>query len=245
MPAADRHRDAWDALAARDPAWAVLGAARSDDVERIRQLGRDDLGHVLGRLDALGLPYGRDAALDVGCGIGRVTGALAERFARVVGVDVSQGMLAHAATTWGDPAPYELVLVDGRSLAPLADGTFDLVYSRLVLQHAPGARVALGLVEEIVRVLRPGGVAVFQLPSAMAAWARIQPRPRLYRALRRLGVRDAVLADRLGLHPIGMLAVPERRVRAALERAGGELVHVEDDVHEGPFRSRLYVARRP
>lgn len=245
MRAGDRHRDAWDALAARDPAWAVLGAARSDDVERIRQLGREDLGHVLGRLDALGLSYTRDAALDVGCGLGRVTGALAEQFTRAVGVDISPGMLEHATRTWGEPAPYDLALVDGRSLAPLPDGAFDLVYSRLVLQHAPGARVALGLVGEMVRVLRPGGLAVFQLPSAMAAWARIQPRPRLYRALRRLGVRDAVLVDRLRLHPIGMLAVPERRVRAAVERAGGALVHVEDDVHEGPFRSRLYVARRP
>jgi ubiquinone/menaquinone biosynthesis C-methylase UbiE len=46
-----------------------------------------------------------------------------------------------------------------------ADGSFDLVYSSLVLQHMPHS-VAAGYLREFVRVVRPGGAIVIVVPQA-------------------------------------------------------------------------------
>jgi SAM-dependent methyltransferase len=47
------------------------------------------------------------------------------------------------------------------------DGEFDVVYSRLVLQHIP-PRLLLRYIPELIRVTAPSGVLVFQLPSVIA-----------------------------------------------------------------------------
>ena len=52
----------------------------------------------------------------------------------------------------------------------------------------PAARAKERYVGELVRVLRPGGLLALQLPSAIPARHRIQPRPRAYALLRRAGV---------------------------------------------------------
>src|SRR5262249_53742407 len=51
---------------------------------------------------------------------------------------------------------------------PFRDGVFDLVISLIVLQHVPAA-LSVRYLLEFARVLRPGGVMAFQLPSEPAA----------------------------------------------------------------------------
>jgi len=76
-------------------------------------------------------------------------------------------------------------------------------------------------------VTRPGGLVVFQLPTAIAWAERRQLRRRLYRLLRALRLSERFIYERLHLHPIRMTFVPRERVESELERLGGRIVHAE------------------
>jgi ubiquinone/menaquinone biosynthesis C-methylase UbiE len=92
------------------------------------------------------------AALDIGCGAGASTLALARYAQRVTGVDPSPAMLAFAQ----DALPGAKFVVAGAESLPFESATFDLVTAAGSLNYA-NVRVALG---EISRVLRAGGYFV-------------------------------------------------------------------------------------
>jgi SAM-dependent methyltransferase len=103
------------------------------------------------RLCAELLPPGR--VLDLGCGTGHSFEELAPR--ETVGVDVSAEALQGQQR--------ETVVADMRSL-PFPDGSFASVLSVQSIEHVPDARPVL---REVVRVLEPGGVAVFVTPNRL------------------------------------------------------------------------------
>ena len=112
---------------------------------------------VAARLVACAAPAGRDV-LDLCCGQGTLTAALADAGARVTGLDFSPEMLAIA----GARAP-AVDLVEGDATAlPFADGSFERVINNFGMMHIPDQPAALA---EIRRVLRPGGRFL------MATWA--------------------------------------------------------------------------
>lgn len=116
-------------------------------------------------LSLLGLSPG-ERVLDVGCGSGVVTRAIARRVVpegRVIGVDSSPALLA-VAREYADAShlagQIEWRLADCRKL-PFTDASFDAVLAATVLAHVPGALDALA---EMVRVAKPGGrIGVFDL----------------------------------------------------------------------------------
>jgi ubiquinone/menaquinone biosynthesis C-methylase UbiE len=90
--------------------------------------------------------------LEVGCGTGRLAAALAERGARVWGVDPSEDMLAQARATAGKGVGFKL----GRAEAlPFKDGWFERAVLRLVVHLVDRPRA----LAELARVLAPGGRA--------------------------------------------------------------------------------------
>lgn len=105
------------------------------------------------------------ACLDLGCGAGRLLPALATRFARVTGVDVSPEMLSQARQSVGADARITLQLIDGRSLAGLPDAGFHFVLANAVFIHCD-AQVIGGLLSEVGRVLAPGGLFAATFNSA-------------------------------------------------------------------------------
>lgn len=106
----------------------------------------------------------------------------------------------------------------------LVGDQFDFVYSSLVLQHIPDRGGIRAAIAELVRVLKTGGLLVFQLPDWVAPVHRLQPRRRTYRALRALGLSPAFLYRRLRLSPIAMNYVPREDVLRLLEGLGGRLL---------------------
>src|SRR5207253_1465842 len=79
--------------------WAVLSEPEFSGGDAQARFFATGEGEVSGSLDVgreLGLPERFERALDFGCGLGRLTRALAERFESVVGVDISARMLAAA-----------------------------------------------------------------------------------------------------------------------------------------------------
>jgi ubiquinone/menaquinone biosynthesis C-methylase UbiE len=97
----------------------------------------------------------------------------------------------------------------------------------VVLQHVPERAAIESYLREFVRVLRPGGLAAFQMPAHIPRVFRLQWRRRLYRALRQRGAAPGFLYRRLRLVPIAMTHLPERRVAAVVEAAGGRVVQAD------------------
>jgi hypothetical protein len=91
----------------------------------------------------------------------------------------------------------------------------------------PTPQVALGYMDEFLRVTRPNGMIVFQLPYTRPWSVRLQAPRRLYTILRRLGLSEGFLHRRLLLHPIQLIAVPEAQVRAHLEARNAVVVASE------------------
>jgi ubiquinone/menaquinone biosynthesis C-methylase UbiE len=118
-------------------------------------------------LAAVGRPA---AALDVGCGSGRLTVALALRDAAMVGIDTNDARLAEArARAHEAGADIEWVHADMDEPLPFADASFDAVVNRLSLMLC---RDPLRFLREAARVLRrPGGEVV------SAVWADVAENP--------------------------------------------------------------------
>lgn len=125
-----------------------------------RQMGRWSQRLAELFLDFVG-PVGDERILDVGCGTGSLTLALARRSraSRICGVDVAPAYVEHARRRTSDPR-IELEVGDACALA-FPDASFDRVLSLLMLHFVPQAPAA---VAEMRRVGRPGAVA------AAAVW---------------------------------------------------------------------------
>lgn len=104
-----------------------------------------------------------EVVADIGCGVGRMTRALASRARHVYGIDVSSEMLALARRHNAHLANVEWLHGDGESLSVLEDAAVDGCFSHVVFQHIPDPRVTLAYVTDMGRVLRPAGWALFQV----------------------------------------------------------------------------------
>jgi len=94
--------------------------------------------------------------LDVGCGTGAVSEALAKAGAgRIVGVDPSPGYIAHVSASVGRQFPHASFEVGDAMALRFPDDRFDAAVCGLVLNFVPDAAAA---VREMRRVVRPGGV---------------------------------------------------------------------------------------
>jgi SAM-dependent methyltransferase len=100
--------------------------------------------------------------LDLGCGEGIVSRAVAARGAAVMGVDPSPQMVEHARRAEQEaPTGARFALDDGCVLATVATCSVDWVTAALSLNNVPDLGAALGAVH---RVLVPGGGLVFTVP---------------------------------------------------------------------------------
>jgi trans-aconitate methyltransferase len=228
----------WDDLALVDPFWAVLAAddKRGGGWEPTEffATGEADVEEMLATAAQLGRPTRHERALDFGCGVGRLTRALARRFDEAVGIDVSERMLEHARRLNADTPNVTFASSDEPPPEP-----FDLVVANLVLQHLPSKALARVYIGRLIKATRPDGLLVFQLPTKLPLARRLQPRRRLYKPL-----RTRVGAERLhaaGLHPVRLLALPEPNVRDTVDVAGATVAHTEDAAAAG---LRYYVHHR-
>jgi ubiquinone/menaquinone biosynthesis C-methylase UbiE len=239
----------WDDLARSDPLWAVLTAPdkrgkRWDPAEFFRT-GVDAVDGVLGEARARGLSIGRHRALDFGCGVGRLTQALARHFDEVWGVDIAPAMieLAKSYNRYGERCRY--VPNETGDLGGFADGHFDFILSLITLQHMP-PQTAKGYLREFVRVLARGGVLIFQAAAEPTALPKGSV-ARLGRAVGGLvpaGLCRAYRTLRDG-HCIDMHGIPREEVTKLLSENGASVLEaLEDTSAGGEWTSFHYFARK-
>ena len=106
-----------------------------------------------------------ETALDLGCANGRHAELLADHAERVVGADVSAGLLAEAQERAAERG-FDLDLVQcDAARNPLADASIDLAVYVATLHHLPSREARLGSLDELARVLSPDGIAL------VSAWS--------------------------------------------------------------------------
>lgn len=228
----------WDEGARRNAMWYVDTSLRFDDpdAERFLETGRTVVREALAGAPAD--PPGRQLAVEIGSGLGRICWALAESgFERVIGVDISPEMVARARDLIDDDR-VAFEVGDGASLAPVPDASADLVLSFTVFQHIPDPSVIEAYLSEAGRVLRPGGLLVFQWNNG--------PRPRWWAARRRvldLLQRTGLHRERFGRNASEFLGarVPLRRITDALDAGGLEVLRTSG---EGTLWAWMWARRR-
>ncbi len=213
----------WTTLGESDPLWAVcVDPGRRGgrwDVAEFMSTGRAEVAALMARLDQLGICPRRDAALDFGCGAGRLTGALRRHFGAVTGVDVAKPMLARAQELLAGQPGCRFVHNERADLALFPDNCFDLVYSGLVLQHMP-SDLAEAYLAEFLRVVRPGGAVVVLVPEAHRRTAR-----GVVYACAPAGLIGLIQRRVFGYPaPMRMTTLSARRVQQLAEPLGARLV---------------------
>lgn len=109
----------------------------------------------------------------------RILAWAAKRGARAYGVDISEPIVLEARIAFGSDA-FRCAVSDVRQL-PFADASFDAIYSMGTIEHFCGTECAL---EEICRVLKPGGRAIIGVPNRHDPFLR----PLLSAVLQALGL---------------------------------------------------------
>jgi SAM-dependent methyltransferase len=237
----------WNTLGRRDPFSAILipggRGAGAWDVDAFFATGRADAARFMADLSQRAPGAGRGRALDFGCGVGRITRALADHFDSVDGVDIAGSMIVRARELHAAEPRCRFQVIRAANLAAFSTATFDVVYSRLVLQHLRPA-VAGACVREFLRVLKPGGALMFQLPGIVS----IDPEqefcdapvtggfvkrhlPRTLVRLRRRFQYRVVL--RHSLARMEMFGMDRQTVEALIVAAGGRILDVRPDQSHG------------
>jgi SAM-dependent methyltransferase len=253
----------WEKFARTDPMWSVLTvpdkAGNKWSTEEFFATGREGVAAEIKGVRARYPALRGGHALDFGCGMGRLTQGLAPHFERVTGLDISEAMLelARGHNRFGDKVRY--LHNDRPDLSCFADGTFDFVYSVITLQHV-APEYSRRYIAEFLRVLAPGGVALFQIPAR----APIDPGPanktgsfslwpptvytRVRRRIRRGWRRAMRSLNRVtaGTPVMEMHPVPREEVLAILQANGGDVLNVyRYDAAGTEIESYGYLVRKP
>lgn len=174
----------WEIIGSRDPWFGVLSSNeyRADQVDEERRkafyaTGVGDIAYVLDRFDAdLGARPSEGAVLDIGCGVGRLSYALAKVMPAVTGYDVSESMLKIARAH----APSNLTLTSA-----LPAGPFSWINSLIVFQHIPPTE-GLQLLRSCLALASPGAFASIQITGWRDSGPPRKPLAHLRRRLRML-----------------------------------------------------------
>jgi SAM-dependent methyltransferase len=163
---AQKMRREWDERA-RENARHYVATARTEwNDEEYFESGRENVRREI-LTDMGNVCQGRDPktmkVLEIGCGSGRITRALAEVFGEVYAVDISGEMIRQARETLRDARNAHVFQNSGSDLAVLGDIQVDFAFSYIVFQHIPSREVIQSYVREVHRLLRPGGLFKFQV----------------------------------------------------------------------------------
>jgi SAM-dependent methyltransferase len=230
----------WTALGEDDPLWVVLtDPAKQGNrwkEEEFFATGQTEIAAMFERLRALDVVPGSGRALDFGCGVGRLTQALATRFDHVDGVDISASMLRHAETynRFSGRVTYHLNVQPDLRAFPTAQ--YDFICTMIALQHTPPG-FQRGYLADFLRLLKPGGCAYFQTIHARG-WRQLIPN----------WLADLVRKCRNhGKAFIPLYGLPASHVRRVFEQHGSRIMIFESTPYPGwesRYASDLFIVQK-
>ena len=156
----EQMRSEWNERAREDANYYVAFGRREQDDEEFFATGADVVRALEAELKRL---TRRKRALEIGCGPGRLLRPMSRHFEEIHGIDIADEMIERARVNLAHVPHAQVRHAEGSDLSAFADGHFDFVYSYAVFQHIPSGEVVFGYLDEVARVLAPGGVAHLQL----------------------------------------------------------------------------------
>jgi len=161
-----RMRDDWDQRARENARYYVATTNEQWSDEEFFASGESTVREEV-LTDLINICQGKDPTqmrvLEIGCGAGRVTRALAKIFGEVHAVDVSGEMVERAKKSLtGFPNAF-VYRNNGKDLDVVPAQPFDFAFSSIVFQHIPSREVIENYVKEVGRLLRPGALFKFQV----------------------------------------------------------------------------------
>ena len=165
-------RNSWEEKAQQNPLFAVQTTEDMQDalaqdfppdqVERLFDRGRRLYAERIGPLLAT-LPGPREEALVVeyGCGVGRILRAIVDAGYRCAGIDISPTMLAHCRDLV--PEVEGTYALDDAGRSAMSDGQASMVFTYAVVQHISTLTAYVWALDEMCRVLKPGGLLAIHL----------------------------------------------------------------------------------
>jgi SAM-dependent methyltransferase len=228
---------AWSHLGTVAPHFSVLTSDRyrpaniAQSIETFWRSGDAEAEQFLRTLARYGLAApASGTCVEFGCGVGRVTMGLARHFAHVDAYDISAAHLELARGRAREVVADNITFHECSANLLGALAPCDAFYSRLVFQHNPPP-VIVRLICNALRALRPGGIAVFQIPAHITGYS--------FELRKWLQTEHA-----LDMH---MHCIPQRDVFESIASMGCELLEVREDNSAGaPDRivSNVFVVRR-
>lgn len=151
--------------------WSDEEYFRSGEINVEREV-LTDMGNICQGMDPKQM-----RVLEIGCGTGRITRALAKVFGEVYAVDISGEMVRQAQNALRDFPHAHVFQNNGRDLDVVRDGlagqTIDFAFSYIVFQHIPSREVIENYVREVFALLRPGALFKFQVQGHPEAASRL------------------------------------------------------------------------
>jgi SAM-dependent methyltransferase len=218
-------QDTWENLGETEPHFSVFTsglfkpAKIKDNIAAFYATGQQGVECLTKSLARNGIDHSQfTSCLEFGCGVGRNTRWLCEHFAEVYGYDISRSHLLIAENYFATEKIHNVKLQHLRRVQDI--GTMprvDLVYSIIVLQHNPPPIIQL-TIGEFMRILNPGGVAFFQVPTYRSGYAFC-----LKDYLRNEGQ-----ARNMEMH-----VLPQKQIFEIVRQGGGRVIEVMEDVLTG------------
>lgn len=157
----------WNQFGKEDPYWAILTDPDKKgnrwEEKEFFETGRLLIDKKFKRLKNLNPNFSFHSALDFGCGAGRLTQGLANHFDKAVGVDIAPSMI-QLAKEKNNKKNCTFIVNDKNDLSIFGKEEFDFIYSVITLQHMQPI-YAKSYIIEFLRLLKPNGIAMFQVPS--------------------------------------------------------------------------------
>jgi 2-polyprenyl-3-methyl-5-hydroxy-6-metoxy-1,4-benzoquinol methylase len=221
----DHIQEAWQYFGLTEPHYSVLTWEQflQVNIQKTRDAfyntGKQDVLRLFNTLDRNGVDYSSyKSCLEYGCGLGRVTRWLAERFETVFGYDISQSHLQYAKSYFSDENICNVSFFHIRHLEDIQNiQRVDLIYSIIVLQHNPPPIIAM-IIREFIKKLNSGGIAFFQVPT--------------YRIEYSFSIEN-YLKGQTKRHEIEMHVLPQAKIFDIIRQGGGRVIEVLEDDSTG------------
>lgn len=213
-------QDTWERLGETEPYWSVLSEEKykksyMQDLEEFYNTGLTDISRIFQTLDRNTIDYSNyKSCLEYGCGLGRVTRWLSEKFDTVYGYDISKSHLDSANTYLSKKNINNIILRHLTKPEEIIDlPKVDFAYSTIVLQHNPPPIISI-IIRQIIKSLNPGGAAIFQVPTYQVGY--------------NFTLKD-YLEREANMNVIEMHVLSQKSIFEIIRQENGEIIEVFED----------------